>query len=480
MKSFTKIILSTFAVGLVFGLVSCSGSKYTDGGICGKATADGTNTYSEMRRAIIEQYVYELNSPNEKDATDEKYAIYQDKFTLNETETALIKVAETEDGYNQAHYLFTYYDIDQKEGFYCNNYYVFVNDYLNANYSEENVSVYLELIDVCANDETSGYFVKCKDMSKDGDSDKNSSDVSVTSVESRMQSHSKACIVFHDGFEDPYTGVLIQKTTWKDAWDTGLLTGLFIYPMAWLINLFVDWFGGSGTAQVFAIFVVTALLKLLVLALTFKSSASTQKMQDIQPEIAKIQAKYGQNPTPEQKNKMGMEMMAIYKKYNIKPFAPFISLLVTFPIFIAMYRAVMYLGVLRTGNFLGIIMGNNLSSYIIGNFKVTALIIFLLMAVSQVLTMKLPQWLNRKRMTREAQKQQSSMNMMSNFMLIMILVMGFMMPVTMSVYWIASALVSTLQSLIMHKVNNGSKNGRYKVKKSEEKPIDIPQGYKTK
>lgn len=480
MKRFTKIILSIFSIGMVLGLSSCSGSKYNDGGICGKATVDGTNTYSNIRRAIIEQYVYELNSPNEEDKTKEKYEIYQDKFTLNETETSLIKVVEGEEGYNQAHYLFVYYDNEQTEGFYSNNYHLLVTNYLNTNYSAEKVSVYLDLIDTCANDTTSGYFVKCKDMSKDGDSDKNSSDVSLASIESRMQQHSKACIVFHDGFEDPSTGVLIKKTTWKDAWDAGLLTGLFVYPMAWLINLFVTWFGETGTAQVFAIFIVTALLKLLVLALTFKSSASTQKMQDVQPEIARIQAKYGQNPTPEQKNKMGMELMAVYKKYNIKPFAPFISLLVTFPIFIAMYRAVMYLGVLRTGNFLGIIMGNNLSTYIIGNFNVAALIIFLLMAASQILTMKLPQILNRKQMTREAKKQQSSMNMMSNFMLIMILVMGFMMPVTMSIYWIASALVSTLQSIIMHKLNNGSKNGRYKVKKQDDKPIDIPQGYKTK
>ena len=64
-------------------------------------------------------------------------------------------------------------------------------------------------------------------------------------------------------------------------------------------------------------------------------------------------------------------------------------------------------------------------------------------------------------------------------MMIMILVMGFMMPVTMSVYWIASALVGVLQSVLMHYMNNSNKNGKGKFKvKKEEKPITIPQGYK--
>ena len=64
-------------------------------------------------------------------------------------------------------------------------------------------------------------------------------------------------------------------------------------------------------------------------------------------------------------------------------------------------------------------------------------------------------------------------------MMIMILVMGFMMPVTMSVYWIASALVGVLQSVLMHYMNNSNKNGKGKFKlKKEEKPIPIPQGYK--
>lgn len=69
--------------------------------------------------------------------------------------------------------------------------------------------------------------------------------------------------------------------------------------MAWLLNTFVNWFGGTGVAQVFAILLVTLIIKVLVMLVTFKGTMSTHRMQEIQPEIAKIQAKYGNNKSPE-------------------------------------------------------------------------------------------------------------------------------------------------------------------------------------
>ena len=295
----------------------------------------------------------------------------------------------------------------------------------------------------------------------------------------RLQAHSKACFVIGKDIEDPETGVMLKHKTWGDAFKVSFFTGLIVYPMAWLLTNFVNWFGGSGVAQVFAMLLVTLIIKVLVMLVTFKGTMSTHKMQDIQPEIAKIQAKYGDNKSPEARQRMGMEMMNVYKKYNIKPFAPFISLIVTFPIFIGMYRAVSTVAVLRTGSFLGVVLGTTISSNIFGKFKIGALVIFLFMAASQILSMKIPNLLNRKRMTYEAKKAQKQTSMMTNIFMAMILVMGFMMPATMSIYWIASALVQVLQSIIMHHINNAAKGkGKYKLKKVE-KTYTIPKGTST-
>ena len=473
-RNFKKIIFSTIlACGFLFSMTSCNNAtKYRDGDICGEATPEGTNAYSQIRRFYVEQFVYEYNAPLVAEGA--KYAEfsenYSDKFVLNEDSTALVEVEAGADEYTNANYIFVYYQGDTLK---------LVENYATATFAT-NSEKYLELVGECANHSKFGYVAKVKNLDLDNDTGASGSEI--TSVASRMTSHSKACLVFQEGFVDPATGVSIPKTTWKDAWDVGLLYGLFVFPLAWLVNVFVDLFGGSGWAQIGAILVVTVVLKLLILLVTFKSQKSTQKMQDIQPELLKIQAKYGQNPSPEEKQKMSMEMMSIYQKYGVKPLAPFLSMFITFPVFIAMYRAVMFLGVLRTGDIGGVVLGNVLSSYIIGEngFNFVALIIFILMAGSQIVSMKLPQIMNKKRMTKAAQSQQKQSNMMTNVMMVMILVMGFMMPVTMSVYWIASAVVSVLQSIIMHKLNDAGKNGKFKVKKADREPITIPQGYKNK
>ena len=499
-KKFKYIIATIFSVFILGALSSCSGSKYTDGQICGEATVDGTNAFSEIRRYYCEEYVHDLYKAEVyAEGVDEIDYLYMSKFIYDENAGKIkLRYSYEEDslidklsiyGSDRAHYLFYYYDEGNGDATYSK-----VIDYLDK-YDEEHDSISSEdmtnflakIKKYSIEPDNKSYFRKINNMSLDGDSATDKNGANITSVERRMQSHSKACMVFQDEFTDAETGIIISKTTWGMAWKSGLIAGLLVYPMAWFINVFVTWFGvESGIGQVFAIIIVTIILKGLIFLATFKSQNSTHRMQEIQPELSKLQAKYGASPTAEEKQRMSMEMMALYRKYNIKPLAPFISLLVTFPVFIAMYRAVMYLGVLRKGRLLGVVLGDTVSSYMFGvnanwaGASWTALVIFLLMAASQVLTMKLPQILNSKKMTPEAKKTQTQTGMITNVMMIMILFMGFMMPITMSIYWIASALVSLAQNLIMHNLNNGSnKKGKFKLKR-DDKVIDIPQGYKTK
>ena len=484
MNKKVKLIIASFiACFLLFSMSSCGNkNKYLDGEVCGEATAEGTNAFSQIRRFYVEQFVYDYNLAKiaEGQPYEEFKEVYDDKFIYDVDTTTLTKIEAGQDNYSQAHYIFTYYERNTAGNLLTSA--TAVEAYINEHVA--NPSKYIELVQICSYGQTEksdnntevkyGYFTKVNNTKYDNDTIAN-----VTSVSSRMTSHQKACLVF-DTFVDPETGVVIGKTTWKQAFDVGLLYGLFVYPMGWLINVFVSLFGGSGWGQVGAILLTTFIIKIIILLCTFKSQTSTQKMQDIQPEILKIQSKYGPAPSPEDKQRMSMELMGVYQKYGVKPFAPFVSLLITFPVFIAMYRAVMYLGVLRTGNIGGVVLGDILSTYIIGEnaFNFVAFIIFIIMAASQIVSMKLPQIMNRSRMSREAKQQQKQTNMMSNIMMIMILVMGFMMPVTMSIYWIASALVGVIQSVVMHHINNGNKNGKYKVKKVERETVKIPQGYK--
>ena len=84
-KFFITAILSCF---FLITVSSCGGeSKYLKGEMCGEATPDGTNAFSEIRRAYCEKFVYDynsikMNSENENDATFKvNYSQFETEYT---------------------------------------------------------------------------------------------------------------------------------------------------------------------------------------------------------------------------------------------------------------------------------------------------------------------------------------------------------------------------------------------------------------
>jgi membrane protein insertase Oxa1/YidC/SpoIIIJ len=67
----------------------------------------------------------------------------------------------------------------------------------------------------------------------------------------------------------------------------GWFEGLIVWPIAQIINLI-----SSKTDAGVGIILTTLLIQMLVFVFTRKSQMSTQRMQEIQPEIQKIQNKY--------------------------------------------------------------------------------------------------------------------------------------------------------------------------------------------
>ena len=62
------------------------------------------------------------------------------------------------------------------------------------------------------------------------------------------------------------SGGSIEGKTWGDAWGEGLLEGLFVYPISWLLYTFTNLIGSSGIGQVLAIFITTVFVRLLTIA----------------------------------------------------------------------------------------------------------------------------------------------------------------------------------------------------------------------
>lgn len=84
-----------------------------------------------------------------------------------------------------------------------------------------------------------------------------------------------------------------------------------------------------------AIIIFTILVKLLMWPLTKRQLNQTKLMRKLQPELTKIKKNCKGNKQLE-----SLQTMDLYKRYNVKPFASILTLIIQLPIFIAIFSAI--------------------------------------------------------------------------------------------------------------------------------------------
>lgn len=102
-------------------------------------------------------------------------------------------------------------------------------------------------------------------------------------------------------------------------------------PIGYIMDFIYNFVSNYGVA----IIIISILFKLIILPLTIKQQKSMAAMQQVQPLMTEIQNKYAND-----KEKQSMEMMKLYKEYNVKPFASCLPTLIQFPILIGLYGAI--------------------------------------------------------------------------------------------------------------------------------------------
>ena len=96
-----------------------------------------------------------------------------------------------------------------------------------------------------------------------------------------------------------------------------------------------------------SIILLTFTVRLLILPLTFKGVKSMQRLQQLQPEIKKIQERY-----KDDRQRMNQEIMAFYQREKVNPLGSCLPLLLQLPFFIALFS------LLRSAEFKEDIAGN--------------------------------------------------------------------------------------------------------------------------
>lgn len=277
---------------------------------------------------------------------------------------------------------------------------------------------------------------------------------------------SRSCIAIDgDYYGTPGQQTYIQPKTWGDAWKKGLLEGLFVYPTAALIEFFTQAFGGEGWGQVGAIVLVTLIVRGIMILLTLRSTISQQKMTALQPEMEKLQQKYPNSHVNNyEKQALAQAQMELYKKHGVKPTASLLVFIVQMPIFISVWGAMTGSAVLASDEVFGLYLSSPLGSAMVSNWFSpswwTAIVLFILMAGGQYISMKLPQWMQKQRrkdVTKlgknpAVEKQAKTQRTIQIVMFIFIIIMSWSLPAAMGIYWFIGALISILQTYITQKV----------------------------
>lgn len=173
-----------------------------------------------------------------------------------------------------------------------------------------------------------------------------------------------------------------------------------------------------------AIIVMTALIKLILMPLSFHQFKSIKKMQELAPEQQKLQEKYKHN-----KEKLNEEIMKLYQKNNINPMSGCLPLLIQFPFIIGLFRVLQNYD-FKNASFLWVKdLGAPDSTYILP--VLAALTTFLSTKISTPSDM--------------GKQNQSTGIVMS----LMIGWMALRFPSGLAIYWVVSNLVQMLQQFLI-------------------------------
>ncbi|HLS08925.1 YidC family membrane integrase SpoIIIJ [Lentibacillus sp.] len=208
----------------------------------------------------------------------------------------------------------------------------------------------------------------------------------------------------------------------------GIWNSWFVWPLSQVITYFADMFNGSYGL---AIIIVTVIVRLILLPLNVKQLKSSKAMQDIQPELKELQQKYSSKDANTQQ-KLQQETMQLFQKHGVNPLAGCLPIFVQMPILIAMYHAIMRTPEVQEHTFLWFQLGN--SDYILPLLAggATFLQQKLMMAGSQA-------------------AQNPQMTVMLYVMPIMIVVMGFILPAALALYWVVGNVFMIAQTVFIRK-----------------------------
>jgi YidC/Oxa1 family membrane protein insertase len=202
----------------------------------------------------------------------------------------------------------------------------------------------------------------------------------------------------------------------------------------------------------FSIVLLTVSVRILLIPLTVKQVKSTRVMQELAPEIKKLQAKHKNDKT-----KLNEEMMALYKERGFNPMAGCWPLLAQMPFFFALYQVIYrpqidgQANILWGKTFFGIPLQQHWLS-LAGWDKVfsAAGITILILTTTMALTTYISQRQLMSKQTAQVNPQQQTI---MKIMPLMFFVFAVNVPLAVIIYWVTTNFWSVGQQYMLLKTH---------------------------
>jgi YidC/Oxa1 family membrane protein insertase len=138
-----------------------------------------------------------------------------------------------------------------------------------------------------------------------------------------------------------------EETLGIPRFDRAIDFGYFYWitkPIFLALDFFYAHIGNFGLS----IMLLTVLIKLLFFPLANKSYRAMSKMRLLQPEMAKLRERFGDD-----KVKLNQEMMALYKRVGANPMAGCLPIAIQIPVFFSLYKVLYVTIEMRQAPFYG-------------------------------------------------------------------------------------------------------------------------------
>ena len=192
-----------------------------------------------------------------------------------------------------------------------------------------------------------------------------------------------------------------------------------------------------------AIIVLTIVIRLILLPLTFKQTQSTKAMQALQPRLQEIQKKYARD-----QKRMQEEVVRLYKEAGMSPLGCMWPMLIQLPIWIALYQSIMQALAATPENLL--ILSQHLYDWDIVAQAIPLNEDFLGMKLSQpdqtlilAILVGVTMWMQQKMVTAPSTNpQQQQMSSMTTVMMpLMFAFFTLSFPSGLALYWVVSNIL---------------------------------------